>query len=124
MKLKPHQIYKAEFVKRKNTPNCWYKFNETYSKNIYLVFGQEKKMVKTWPFTEGHLENDGFCFENSAEGIVIWLSKKDLSSFAHEVVHAVNFLMKSRGLEHDFENDEPVAYLHNWFFNVFSRYIV
>lgn len=111
-----------EYIKGEGgRPNSYHLFNQTYEINYYLIISQKKKVVGTWPFAEGHVENDGFCFYNSSGDIVIWLSKKDnLDTLAHELIHAISETCKARGIEYDEDNDEHIAFLMSWLFRGFS----
>ena len=40
-----------------------------------------------------------------------------LENIAHEVTHLVNFIFEDRGVELDFKNDEPQAYLTGYLFD-------
>ena len=35
-------------------------------------------------------------------------------SIAHEITHLVNYILKDFHIKHDFDNDEPQAYLTGW----------
>lgn len=48
------------------------------------------------------------------EAILIWVKykgKKGFSTLAHECVHAANWVLRDRGVQPDFDNDEPQCYL-------------
>lgn len=117
------RYYHSEFIKSKdNRPFCWWAYNDLYEINIYLVQGQEKKMIQTWPNIERGSENSGYCFLNNDNQPVIWLPKRtEPCVFAHECVHVVSEIMKAKGIDYDVDNDEPIAYLHSWLFNVFFK---
>lgn len=111
----------AEYAKgERGNPNSYHLFNQVYEINYYLVVGQEKKVINTWPHTEGHTKNDGFCFQNSAGGIVIYMRERgNLDNLAHELIHAISETCRLRGIEHDEDNDEHIAYLMSWLFRGF-----
>ena len=110
----------AEYTKSQDgEPASYHLYNQTYEFNYYLVIGQNKKMLDTWPFVDGHL-NDAFCFLNSDGQPVIWLKEKGmLDFFAHEIVHAISYTYKDKGIKYDIDNDEPQAYLMSWLFRGF-----
>ena len=64
--------------------------------------------------------NEGFAivlnFEHS-HGIV------RNGTIAHEAVHAADMIAYCRGIEPDFENDEPMAYLIEWICNEVHRFV-
>lgn len=43
---------------------------------------------------------------------------------AHECVHLVNYLFEDRGIKLDLVNDEPQAYLTDWFFGEIEKFVV
>ncbi len=36
-------------------------------------------------------------------------------TITHEVIHACNFLLNERGVKSDYDNDEPMTYLSEWY---------
>lgn len=80
--------------------------------------------------------NDVAAFYTSTElkGIAnFWIVFKDtpqslcMNTIGHEVVHMVNGIFKSRGIELSLDNDEPQAYLTGWVtetvYNTIKKYM-
>lgn len=42
---------------------------------------------------------------------------------AHEAVHAAGFVLKDRGIQADFDNDEPHTYLTEWICNQIYKFL-
>lgn len=54
---------------------------------------------------------------------IVAIKKVDLSIVAHEIVHIVNAIFLSCGIELDRRNDEPQAYLTGWIFKQIYNFI-
>lgn len=55
--------------------------------------------------------------------IVLAIKKVDWPTIAHEVVHVVNNIFLSCGVQLDRHNDEPQAYLTGWVFNEIVEFL-
>jgi hypothetical protein len=67
---------------------------------------------------------DAVVFEPiGTDEYIVAIKKVDWSIIAHEVVHLVNALFISCGIELDRHNDEPQAYITGWFINEIDSFI-
>lgn len=64
-----------------------------------------------------------FIDKNTDEYVIVITNIEDLSVLAHEVVHIVNAIFTSCGIELDKRNDEPQAYLTGWVFKEIQTFI-
>lgn len=108
-------------------------FCETYRINIYFMPGFSQKEIdyafKQNDWGEPLQISDGSGRTSIYRGrIFIWTKERKrnddlLATLAHETFHASSFILDDRGVLPSFENDEPQAYLHDWIFRQFLRYI-
>lgn len=86
----------------------------------------QKELIQA--FKRNDLENP-FILEDQLgiagerkKGIVIWMKNKDrsnenLTTLHHECIHAASYLLSSRGVKADFDNDEPLTYMSQFIFS-------
>lgn len=66
--------------------------------------------------TGGNNRCDGAHFHNDKKGIyLLWLPRDyDLDTLAHELIHVLFSMFKSKGLKPTFKNQETFAYHMSW----------
>ena len=70
---------------------------------------------------------EAITFVNEHRGVshfmVVFKPYTSLKTICHETVHLVNRIMKSRGIELSYLNDEPQAYLSGWVFDQCYKFL-
>jgi hypothetical protein len=98
----------------------WF-YDEIYRENILFIIGSKgKKIIK---YCKKRINVDlpdwrdcgGRCYEITDYGIIIYLQKFDYSpkrfgALTHEIVHGASFILNSRGVKHDSDNNEALTY--------------
>lgn len=109
---------------------------DMYKHGVKVVFGTHddlKKSLKKDGFT-GNFEEEEDLMERSAgitftldtDDVVIWLREKpkddgSMAVLAHEIYHAVSFLLRSVGIDHTSDTEEAYAYTYeNFYFRITS----
>ena len=110
------------------------KFKEKiYGVEVWLVYDisaedfkkfLEQKRIKV---AKSEIINDttAMCFEiqeakDNTYFYIIWLEKgKDFYSLVHECIHLVKHIFVNRGIKFDANNDEQIAYYHEYWVKQF-----
>ena len=95
-----------------------------------VVFSDKKNWHKVAALIQSHDDNPHEIFEYEAVAAFATYTESAKSPFhvwavftdqrfsantaAHEAVHVVNYIFRSRGIQADLQNDEPQAYLTGW----------
>lgn len=70
--------------------------------------------------------SSGLAFELATGDVAIWLreppkDKDSMATLAHEVFHAVSFILRGVGIEHTSDTEEAYAYAYDYLFrNIYS----
>ena len=103
------------------TKRGWF-YDELYRMDFHLIFTDDHYdgMVDQFKELDGielkfsyDFSSGGACtvWENYAPNhVFMFLAERDLPTFAHELVHAVDFAFDSKGISPDVNNNEPYAY--------------
>lgn len=94
-----------------------------YDGNLVIIFDKDLKKVEKKYDTTPLDKCDGVVFQALDGDYVVALSTNDPSIICHETIHLVNRLFNNRGVELDIDNDEPQAYMAEWFFKQINDFI-
>lgn len=87
-------------------------------KKVYPNFNRETVYATT--FYDRYKNDEGYYvvlnFDNKYNKITHGV-------IAHEALHCVNMLAEYRGFVPDFQNDEPLTYLLEWFVNEIHKFV-
>ena len=84
-----------------------------------------KKVNKEYGFDLTNIMDACVIFKeenNISYNEIYFINKPSNAVIAHEAVHAVNNIFKSRGIKLDINNDELQAYLTEWVFEQVENY--
>lgn len=73
-----------------------------------------KNLGLKWPSDAAAWTEDQFYMGNYLSVVFDASLGLDVNTIAHEAIHIKNAVMKHSGIKHDFDNDEPEAYLTGW----------
>jgi len=103
---KPYNVW-CETLKA----NVWvfYGFSRAeYTKSVSKYFNIDTVLAES---TIGKME----VFSSGREEIIcVWTENKDISVLAHEIIHAMTFLLDSKGVPISYDNDEILCYYVEW----------
>ena len=100
--------------------------------NFIILFSDDENEVKKVVNYNGSLEEFAFTFHNflykGRESFAVcfnfWTHEPvSLGTIVHEVNHAGNRLLLSRGAEPDFSNDEVESYIKGWMADEISKFM-
>jgi hypothetical protein len=92
-------------------------YQKTYKINIWFCFGTpdnyfKKQMKKELEMNIVEQLPEAITYANEKKGLyIIWTRNKNYAHLAHEIFHAVAFIMRDRGLRLSDDSDEAYAYL-------------
>lgn len=95
-----------------------------YGKFVIIFADNFEKVNELYKTKADDKLYDAVMFENTDnDEFIVAIKKVDWSVIAHEVVHVVNSLFLSRGIQLDRINDEPQAYMTGWFVKEIDKFI-
>ena len=99
-----------------------------YGTLIIIISNDYKEVAKRYDLKENVELYGAFVWsrfdKNNVSEFLICIDEKVTNHLiAHEVVHLVNAIFLSKGIELDRHNDEPQAYLTGWVFNEIEKFL-
>ena len=106
-------------MKTKKKFSCIHIYNELFQINFYVFYGVKeesfKKDIKRI-FDSSKLEKelrDGYTVVWKKKGndiVVVWTRIKKVSVLAHELIHAISYVLITRGINLNEQTEEVYAY--------------
>lgn len=98
-------------------------YQDLWNMQYILFLGWKDHEFDNWCVENLHFQPEssgkgGLClYGNGSEGDVccVWVKRKnDHGTIAHECLHAAMETLSARGVKCDYDNPEPLTYLHGW----------